>query len=177
MRELPLLVVVTGPPAVGKTTLARPLAEVLRLPLVSRDELKEVLFDEFGTGDVEWTRRLGRATFALLHRVAARLLAAGSSAVVEANFFRGVSEAAFGELPPHRLIQVHCTAPADVVMARYAGRSRHPGHLDGDRADEVAARLGDGTHDPLDLAGAVIRVDTSGDVDVAMLAERIRSEL
>lgn len=170
----PFLVIVTGPPGAGKTTLASPLARALGLPLVARDELKETLYAELGTGDVEWTRRLGRASFALLHVVAARLLEQGSSVVVEANFFRGDSEAAFRELPPHRLVQVHCSAPADVVLARYGGRPRHPGHLDAERADEVAARLRDGTHDPLDLPSIVISVDTSDAVDVEALAEQIR---
>lgn len=170
----PLLVLVTGPPASGKSTLAKPLAEALRLPLVARDELKETLFGELGTGDVEWTRRLGRASFALLGVVARRLLEAGQGAVLEANFFRGASEAGIEELPPHRLVQVHCAALPEIVMARYARRPRHPGHLDADRAEEVAARLRDRTHDPLDLPGAVISVDTSEGVDVEALAEEVR---
>ena len=39
--ELPMLVVVTGRPASGKTTLAHALAKAIRCPLISRDEIKE----------------------------------------------------------------------------------------------------------------------------------------
>jgi hypothetical protein len=38
----------------------------------------------------------------------------------------------------------------------------------------VLARLRDGAHDPLDLSGSVLRVDTTSPVDVAAVAERIR---
>ena len=33
--DAPLVVVVTGPPAAGKTTIARAIAERLRLPLIA----------------------------------------------------------------------------------------------------------------------------------------------
>src|SRR4051794_10844242 len=46
----PLAVVVSGIPASGKTTLARQLALALELPLVSKDVIKEALFDALGTG-------------------------------------------------------------------------------------------------------------------------------
>jgi adenylate kinase family enzyme len=36
---VPLLVVVTGPPASGKSTLARQLASSLGVPFLSKDEL------------------------------------------------------------------------------------------------------------------------------------------
>ena len=43
----PLLVVVTGSPASGKTTLSRLLASTIKCPLVSRDELKEGYINTF----------------------------------------------------------------------------------------------------------------------------------
>ena len=38
-----LLVVVTGPPASGKSSIARDLASALEIPFISKDELKERL--------------------------------------------------------------------------------------------------------------------------------------
>jgi predicted kinase len=56
------IVVVCGPPASGKTTLARAIADDLRLPLLSKDAVKEVLFDALGSGDRAWSLRVGLAT-------------------------------------------------------------------------------------------------------------------
>lgn len=39
--NLPLLLVITGRPASGKSTLAQRLSKEIRLPLISRDQLKE----------------------------------------------------------------------------------------------------------------------------------------
>lgn len=41
IMEKPLLIVVTGRPASGKTSLAHLLATEIKCPLISRDELKE----------------------------------------------------------------------------------------------------------------------------------------
>jgi predicted kinase len=83
---LPLLVVVTGAPGPGKTTVAQALAAELELPLVTKDDVKEALFDALGTGDREWSRRLGRAAYDVLFVMARRLLEAGTSCVLESNF-------------------------------------------------------------------------------------------
>jgi predicted kinase len=56
-----LVVVATGIPASGKTTLATALSAQLEWPLISKDVVKEALFDALGTGDLQWSQRLGRA--------------------------------------------------------------------------------------------------------------------
>jgi hypothetical protein len=105
--------------------------------------------------------------------VADRLLERRVSLVAEANFFRG-SEPRFRALPPHRFVQVYCRAPLEVVLDRFEARERHPGHLDAQRVEELAARFETGENAPLELPGELIEVDTTAPVDVDALARRIR---
>ena len=167
----PLVVVVTGPPAAGKTTIARELAARLRLPLITKDTIKEALFDGLGTGNLAWSQRLGEATYLAMLALAEESVAAGASLVLEANFIRG-GEARLPALPA-RFVQVHCSAPLDVLVERYASRERHPGHIDSERIDALRDAVETGRHDPLDLPGETIRIDTSDPVDLVALGDQV----
>jgi predicted kinase len=171
----PLLVVVTGPPASGKTTIAEAIAQELALPLVAKDDVKEILFDTLGTGDRPWSRRLGTATFEILFHLARRLLESGQSLVLEGNFDAGRAGGSFATLRAARLIQVHCSASEEIVLGRYRARTRHPGHLDDEIEHEVAQALRLGRHAPLDLPGELLRVDTSRSVDAQGVARQVRA--
>src|SRR6266545_1296661 len=77
------LLLVTGAPSSGKTTLAVPLARHLGLPLITKDTIKEALFDTLGTGDHTWSTRLGAASFQVMFALARH----SPAAVLEANFY------------------------------------------------------------------------------------------
>ena len=170
-QALPLLVIVTGAPGSGKTTVARSLAEELRQPLLAKDDIKEALFDVLGTGDRDRSRMLGRATYEVLVAVTRRLLGSGVSCILESNFTHADL---LRSLPPARIVQIFCTAPADVILERYSLRSRHPGHLDAEIVPELRERLAAGEWQPLDLVGKLITLDTSSAVDVRSLAAAVR---
>ena len=130
--DAPLLVVVTGMPSSGKTTVAESLARRLRLPLVAKDDLKESLFETLGSGDVAWSGRLGDAAYDLMFSLARTMLSARVPLIVEANFFVGQATR-FTSLPEHRLVQIHCDAPLPLLLERYAAR-------DGTRATTTPRR-------------------------------------
>lgn len=169
----PTLVVVTGMPSSGKTTVAEGLARQLRLPLLAKDAIKESLFASLGADDVHSSGRLGAASYGLIFALARIVLGSGASLIVEANFFRD-QEREFASLPTHRLVQVHCDAPLPILLERYASRSRHPGHHDAEKIKELPARFDSGVHGPLSLSGQMIQLDTTQAVEFASLAERIR---
>jgi predicted kinase len=174
-HDLPLLVVVTGPPAAGKTTIARALAAGLRLPLIAKDTIKEALFDALGAGDLAWSQTLGEGTYLAMIRIVGESVAARASLVVEANFVRGGEFAQTLAALPARFVQVHCNAPLEILLERYGSRERHPGHVDSKRIEALQEAVETGRHDPLDLPGETIRIDTSKPVDLAELVARVEA--
>lgn len=173
MTDAPLLVVVTGPPAAGKTTVACALAAQLRLPLIAKDSIKEALFDGLGSGDLAWSQRLGAGTYLAMLALAEDSLAAGASLVLEANFVRGSEiETRLAALRA-RFVQIHCSAPLEVLLARYARRERHPGHVDAERIEALRAAVETARHDPLDLPGELVRLDTSEAVEIEDVLARL----
>src|SRR5258708_16229188 len=78
------VVLVSGAPGSGKTSLAGPLAAELGFALLSKDRIKETLHDALGAPapDLAWSRRLGAAAMELLWALAA----AAPAVVLEPNF-------------------------------------------------------------------------------------------
>jgi predicted kinase len=163
----PLLVIVSGAPAAGKTTVAARLARDLGVPLLARDELKEAIGDAVGAPpDVAASQRLGRAAYAALFATARRILESGTGLVLESNFRRGASETDLAPLvaaADARL--VHCTARPALLRSRYDLRftngQRHSVHRDGERATALVEDLEAGRFEPLELAIPRLVVDTS----------------
>ncbi len=160
MTELPLLVVVTGPPGAGKSTIAAELRKRLGLPLLTKDALKETLGEELGIEDRIRSHQLGAAVYEVLGLVVKELLQQGVSLIVEANFTE--RSTLFTGLPPAEVVQVYVTAEPATLRARLHERdTRHPVHYDREAADEVAARAAGGEWPPLPLAGRLIEIDTT----------------
>ncbi len=164
----PSVLIVTGAPAAGKTTLARRLAADLALPLISKDDIKETLFDTLGWSDDEmWARQLGIASWNLLYQHTGHLAAAGLSLIAESNFearFADERWQAIGQRYPVHFVQLLCWAEDGLVTERYLARiadgTRHPGHVDRIRTDEYDAAALRARYTFLNLPGERRAVDT-----------------
>ena len=163
-----LLVIISGAPCTGKTTLAQRIATELKLPLISKDGFKEILLNRLGWKDVEWSRRMGQATYDLLYYVAAIQLQVGHDLVLEANFKAAWANQQFKDLQricPFRSFQILLTVDKEVLLARFKQRTgsgkRHPGHIDHLRLKELAESLDQGDYEALDIGGVVWKIDTT----------------
>jgi predicted kinase len=170
VSSLRLFVVVSGPPASGKSTLAPGLAGELGLPLVAKDTIKNALMSVLPVPDLDTSRQLGRAAVAAMFAVAAQ---SPCGAVIESVFHRSAAIADLRHLPG-RVIEVFCRVDRDVARQRYLARadSRHAGHFDRIRTTEEL--WNDEVSEPVAAGWPLVNVDTTKPVDVAALARFAR---
>jgi predicted kinase len=161
------VIVVTGLPATGKSTLARELAHRHRLPLLAKDFIKEPLLDVLGAADAACSRRLSDASFATMFRLAAEWAAGGHEFLLEGNFRPGEHEGPLRDaLALAQVVQVLCRVPESERLARLAAREsdpvRHAGHRFGERQSASATAIGMNRSDAfLDLPGNRLVYDTA----------------
>lgn len=164
----PLVIIVAGPPASGKTTLAKRLAGELSLPVIHKDDVKEALFDNLGWQNREWSRKLGIASISLLYYFMEAQLSAGSSHIIECNFNPQYDNAPFLRLKQkynYEPFQIQCRADGEILFQRYQVRGesgqRHPGHVDQQTYAEMRPRLLKGFDVPLNIGGTLYELDTT----------------
>lgn len=178
----PVLIVVHGPPASGKTRLSQWLARELQLPLISRDTIKEALFGHFDFQTVEQSDRIDAASYDLLWAWLDALMVTGERGyIVETAFVNSIGEPALTRLLErhgHRVVQMFCHANEPVLRQRYVERAktsgRHPGHKDLQNVENqpIPERS---SFRPMNLPGDLLDIDTSNlnDVDYQEILDRL----
>ncbi|GAA2998586.1 hypothetical protein GCM10010519_34110 [Streptomyces lactacystinicus] len=159
----PRLLVVSGPPGAGKTTLAHALADALGRPAVCRDEIKERMA---AAGEAP-AEDLDRRTLHEFFRTAERHLRAGTDLVAEAAYQDRLWRPGLTPLADLAELRiVRCTVDPEAARERIARRAAGtPGravHADG----ELLRRIARGERPieswtPIELDAPCLAVDTT----------------
>ncbi|HVX45472.1 MAG TPA: AAA family ATPase [Mycobacteriales bacterium] len=167
------IVLVSGAPGAGKTTVAGPLARALRFALIGKDHIKETLQDALapeGAVPLAESRRIGGASMHLLWALAATC----PDVVLEANFrpHSTYEQERLAALDAH-VVEVYCWCPPEVAAARFAARAQRPDHHRTHALTELSPQMLAEFDRPFGVGD--VRVDTTAAVDTEQLAERVRA--
>lgn len=128
-------ILVTGIPAAGKSTMAEALAEYFSLPVLSKDRIKELLYDTVGFRSREEKVRLGIASMNIMYYMAEQLMKRGQAFILENNFENVSKEGllAILERYSYKAITVTLTGDYEKIYERFRKRNdspdRHRGHV------------------------------------------------
>jgi len=164
----PLLVIVSGPSCSGKSTLAQKISDKFQLPLITKDSIKELIFDNLGWNDREWSKKVGATSNKLLVYFLDAMLISKKPIIIESNFKKEFDTnpileklSKFGYIP----LQIMCQCDGQILFERFKKRSesieRHPGHNDSKNYDEFKETLLKGKLEPLEIGGETITFDTT----------------
>ena len=128
-------VLITGIPAAGKSTLAGYLGEQLNLPVLSKDRVKELLYDTVGFRSRAEKVRLGTAAMEIMYYAAEQLMFCGRQFIMENNFENVSRKGLLDILDRHdcQALTVTLTGDYQIIYHRFLARNqsldRHRGHI------------------------------------------------
>jgi thymidylate kinase len=166
----PALLVVTGVPGAGKTTLASALAKALEVPFVSLDAIKESLYSDDAVRRNPFELRLAAEA-----TLTSQLDAVRGMAVVDIWIApnRDTSRVAALLREQRRdIVELLCRVPADVAIRRYTSRRRTAPHRSADASMLERIRRATDEFESLGI-GRCIEVDTSQPVEIDHLIHSI----
>jgi predicted kinase len=128
-------ILVTGIPAAGKSTMAEVISERLKLPVISKDTIKERLFDNVGFQSRAEKVKLGIASMEIMYYAAGQLMKAGQPFILENNFEYSSEQGIKSLLEKYQYSALTVTLTGDykVIYQRFLKREnspdRHRGHV------------------------------------------------
>ena len=129
------MILVAGLPATGKTSFARYLSGKTGIPMVSKDIIKEHLFDTVGFNNRQEKVNLGTAAMDLMYHFASLNLELGKSVILENNFENVSKPGLLGLIDKYRCktVMVRFHTDIEVLSERFLARDqspdRHRGHV------------------------------------------------
>jgi len=160
------IIVVSGSPGSGKTSLVCKLGDELGVPVLSKDLFKDAMMDVAPPGNRQESSQLGHLAWAAFYAAVDSLNGTVPCLLLEANFHRDFAKR---ELLP-RLRQgdawnLHCEADRETIVQRIRARkddpARHQGHFDQEAIPDLL-RLLDQDAYRLDFPGiSSLAVDTT----------------
>ncbi|MFW9906905.1 MAG: AAA family ATPase [Candidatus Thorarchaeota archaeon] len=177
-------IVISGPPASGKTTLGRKIARELYLPFYTKDDFKELIFDSLGWDDRNWSKGVGRASMNLLYLILEKNLAVGVPIVIETAFYREFESKRLTKIIKKfkaKPLQIYCYTNEKLLRRRFLERvvdgERHPGHGDISVAEKEYSKIDIfDTYGILEIPGILIKLDTSdfNQINFSSILDRIK---
>ncbi|BCN32723.1 AAA family ATPase [Anaeromicropila herbilytica] len=128
-------ILVTGIPASGKTTIADFIAANLELPVISKDKIKEVMYDDIGFQSREEKCKLGIASMNIIYYLAEQLMKVHKAFILENNFENISREGLVSLLDEYSYKAITITLTGDYktiyqrFLERNASPERHRGHV------------------------------------------------
>lgn len=165
----PTLIIIQGAPATGKTTLRKRLEVDLKIPCLSKDDIKELLFENIDQSDREFSRLQGKASTRMLFAFAKTFLEDRQSILIENAFYADLAKSEIQKMMAEtdaKCIEIFChsdeTVRKERFNARAASSDRHPGHLD----TTVVQSIDPHTYSVLSV-GDIITIDTTNGISDA----------
>jgi predicted kinase len=120
----PFLIVITGPPASGKSTLGKLLAQQICLPLLSRDELKEGYLQTLKLNHNEASAATGKIIYDTFYEIAELFLSKNISLIIEAAFQDKLWRSILALLSERAVIKIIvCKTKVELMQERFSKRA------------------------------------------------------